>query len=528
VWSWRRELIEVRRKSDNFMLGTYTNDAFGRRAFRRCRGTLPSAPLLGASACDHRIRLISLPRSGIRNIRSGQIAAEYDWDGMAERFFARIHFGNGIDEPLAMMILDVNDVNGNFITNEYLPYAFHRDTLGTITHLTNASGAIVERYECTPFGKTTIFTGTGADGIWNTPDDAASQWSRIRSQPIFRAFQLDEETGLFSGGSGLSYAPSEGRSIQSEPPFVDVLGNQYEGPPHTGAPEGWNPDAPWEDDPYIPSLLVFREEWKSPEEEYWERIRRLHQEYWKKLYGPGGHPPPAADPKPTFDLPRAHYDWAGSLWMLMVKAGCVDRWRAQQRDLLMKRALSREGRGPNLLGSEAEDQLEAYLSRYNDPGRLWRNAAAGVFDTLYQGMALGLRGEESADLVRIGLFGWEADFDSFEYQSTRAFSIAAGGVICTRPCRPPTSAEVAGTFFGNRQSSRIGRAVEATVDWLGGRDNVRMIVKKNGDMVIMRGNKKLRFDAFNPHGQKEHVHLEELDENGKWVDAGPAHRYELK
>jgi RHS repeat-associated protein len=208
------ELIEVRRKSDNFMLGTYTNDAFGRRVLRE---------YWDAAA------------GGYKTLRyvydSWQIAAEYLWDGLLETFFARIHYGNGIDEPLAMMILDVNDVNGNFITNEYLPYAFHRDTLGTITHLTDETGEIVERYECTPFGKTTIYTGTGPDGLWNTADDQAAPFSRVENNVIFQARERDAESGLYRFGPRC-YSAEHGRFLQrdSEGDFsaAGSLGNGYD------------------------------------------------------------------------------------------------------------------------------------------------------------------------------------------------------------------------------------------------------------------------------------------------------------
>jgi uncharacterized protein RhaS with RHS repeats len=53
-------------------------------------------------------------------------------------------------------VLDIHDVDGDMVTSEYLKYYYHRDTLGTVTHLTNAAGEIVERYECTPFGSKCI------------------------------------------------------------------------------------------------------------------------------------------------------------------------------------------------------------------------------------------------------------------------------------------------------------------------------------------------------------------------------------
>lgn len=41
----------------------------------------------------------------------------------------------------------------------------------------------------------------------------------------------------------------------------------------------------------------------------------------------------------------------------------------------------------------------------------------------------------------------------------------------------------------------------------------------------MKGNKKIRFDIKDPHGDLPHFHLETANPKGKWIDAGLAHRY---
>jgi hypothetical protein len=77
-------------------------------------------------------------------------------------------------------------------------------------------------------------------------------------------------------------------------------------------------------------------------------------------------------------------------------------------------------------------------------------------------------------------------------------------------------------------STRISRAVKSIEEYLGGQPD-RTFPNKAGDMVLMRGNKKIRFDINNPHPDKEpHFQIEELvQKNGKarWMDAGPEHRY---
>ena len=46
--------------------------------------------------------------------------------------------------------------------------------------------------------------------------------------------------------------------------------------------------------------------------------------------------------------------------------------------------------------------------------------------------------------------------------------------------------------------------------------------------ILMRGDKKIRLDIRDPHGDKPHFHLEQQTPSGKWKDAGPQHRYYFK
>ena len=53
-------------------------------------------------------------------------------------------------------------------------YYLLQDLLYCAVALTNSSGSIVEAYDTDPYGVTMVFTGPGADGIWFTDDDLAS------------------------------------------------------------------------------------------------------------------------------------------------------------------------------------------------------------------------------------------------------------------------------------------------------------------------------------------------------------------
>jgi len=119
------------------------------------------------------------------------------------------------------------------ITNEWLKHYYHRDTLGSITHMTDSTGTIIERYECTPFGQTTIYTGPGPDMTWNTADDAVSTWSRIYNTYIFQARRYDEEAQLYYFRTR-HYAPNTGRFVQRDKPGdwyeYKNIGNGYNFP----------------------------------------------------------------------------------------------------------------------------------------------------------------------------------------------------------------------------------------------------------------------------------------------------------
>jgi len=72
----------------------------------------------------------------------------------------------------------------------------------------------------------------------------------------------------------------------------------------------------------------------------------------------------------------------------------------------------------------------------------------------------------------------------------------------------------------------LNNTVNAVEDFLGGQGKI--IKNADGDTILMRGDKKIRFDIKDPHGDKPHFHLEQQTPSGKWKDAGPEHRYYFK
>jgi hypothetical protein len=82
---------------------------------------------------------------------------------------------------------DVADLDDDQDTTELMQFYFHTDSLGSVTHLSDPSENVVEKYEYTPYGKTTIRNGTGND---------LSGQSAVGNPWMYTGRRLDEETGL--------------------------------------------------------------------------------------------------------------------------------------------------------------------------------------------------------------------------------------------------------------------------------------------------------------------------------------------
>jgi len=81
-------------------------------------------------------------------------------------------------------------------------------------------------------------------------------------------------------------------------------------------------------------------------------------------------------------------------------------------------------------------------------------------------------------------------------------------------------------FDAAEGTPNLNNTVNAVEDFLGGQGKI--IKNADGDTILMRGDKKIRFDIKDPHGDKPHFHLEQQTPSGKWKDAGPEHRYYFK
>ena len=82
------------------------------------------------------------------------------------------------------------------------------------------------------------------------------------------------------------------------------------------------------------------------------------------------------------------------------------------------------------------------------------------------------------------------------------------------------------------RARRINQAAKALEQYLGGKPKPKD-VRRNpaGDLFIIKGDKKIRFDINNSGKGNPHFHIEKGVRNGRkmdWSDAGDLHRYPFK
>jgi uncharacterized protein RhaS with RHS repeats len=95
--------------------------------------------------------------------------------------------GQGLDQPVAEILLDVNDMNHNLSTADYCTYYLAGNIINSIANATNSSGDIVESYQYTPFGEVTMLDEDGQE----------INSSLTLNSFLFAGGQYDEETGLY-------------------------------------------------------------------------------------------------------------------------------------------------------------------------------------------------------------------------------------------------------------------------------------------------------------------------------------------
>ncbi|MBI4835558.1 MAG: hypothetical protein HY811_12165 [Planctomycetes bacterium] len=178
AYDYANRLIEIRRKSDNELIASFKYDALGRRI----------------SKTNSQQQTTKYYLDGVRVIE--------ERDGSNNLLATYVH-GNGIDELLTM------ERNSN-------TYYYHENTQGSIYAVTNSSGVIVEKYTYDPYGKVSIFDGSGNP----------LQQSAIGNVYLYTGREYDTETGLYYYRARY-YSPELGRFLARDPQGYDELFNPY-------------------------------------------------------------------------------------------------------------------------------------------------------------------------------------------------------------------------------------------------------------------------------------------------------------
>jgi RHS repeat-associated protein len=152
-------------------------------------------------------------------------------------------YGNYLDELWALDNrrggITVNQLNDG-IGQERLFY--HTSTLYSVYGLTDETGVLKEAYQYDAYGRATVFTGPGPDGIWFTGDEPQAKNSALNNPYTYTGQRLDAETGLmyyknryyvtglgrFMSRDQIEYQDSINlyEYVRSRPiRFVDPLGN---------------------------------------------------------------------------------------------------------------------------------------------------------------------------------------------------------------------------------------------------------------------------------------------------------------
>jgi RHS repeat-associated protein len=166
VWDIENRLTTAT-DSQNNTLGTYAYDALGRRVSKT----------VGANTTI----FIS---DGLQKI------CEYE-NGTLARSYA---YGSYIDEPLVM----ISGAN---------KYYYHSNNLYSVAALTDAAGAVIERYKYDPYGKATVLA---ADGV------TARTASIVNNPFLYDGYYHDTETGL-EFVNARYYSSDLGRFIARDP-----------------------------------------------------------------------------------------------------------------------------------------------------------------------------------------------------------------------------------------------------------------------------------------------------------------------
>ena len=169
----------------------------------------------------------------------------------------------------------------------------------------------------------------------------------------------------------------------------------------------------------------------------------------------------------------------------------------------------------NILDDANAYELYKYVSKFNPNHKPAGTPDGDQFSTGGEEIGSAVI-ETKQDSQRV--YRGEPDNDRIEPDYTIEKAIAFFGI---GRILSALKASTAGT-----SGNTINDAMNAIQDYLGGEG--KTIRNSDGDMILMRNDKKIRFDINDPHGYDPHFHIEELNSDGDWIDAGDKHHYNFK
>jgi RHS repeat-associated protein len=209
-YNYKNLITKVLNASTNAQIAIYRYDPMGRRVRKAVTGGITQRYIY----------------SDVETI------ATYDGSNNWKQNFV---FGQGIDSILMLEQADVLDYDGDSNTTEVVRSFYHRNALGSVMEITDASQAEAASYRYTPYGEMTITRG----GTTQTSDPLGQHWGftgRWHDDEAalfyFRARSESAETGRFVQRDPLGYRvdPSLFQYVRSAPTrLVDPLGLAFGG-----------------------------------------------------------------------------------------------------------------------------------------------------------------------------------------------------------------------------------------------------------------------------------------------------------
>ncbi|MDZ7619829.1 MAG: RHS repeat-associated core domain-containing protein [Patescibacteria group bacterium] len=194
-WDFDNRLASADTNQDGTPDCLYRHDALGRRVSKTVPDGEGSATMVFVGtiqALDH-------------SPHAMQVVAEYVADSVPASPERKFVYATYIDEPV--MMVDETALGSTGAGSEEA-YYYHQNSLYSVASITDASGAVVERYAYSAYGKPFFL-----DSAANPLDPQAST---IGNPYLFTGRRLDEETGLYCYRARM-YDPELGRFVSRDP-----------------------------------------------------------------------------------------------------------------------------------------------------------------------------------------------------------------------------------------------------------------------------------------------------------------------